>query len=198
MDEGRCFDASSSIVECASSVAVRMTLGINEYCRSSSGGWAIRRPDDACGTATPGSMSDSDQKAAFTAAGFALRDGQWLSECGLETGTAPDLPPYTPGTIDTVTDINRDGGLDVVLVDGGLGCYGNTATGFWLLTKRHDRWTLLTSSRGIPRFLESRGRDGWPDIEVGEPGFCFRIVRWDGTEYRTDRYEYEGKVCKPW
>lgn len=39
--------------------------------------------------------------------------------------------------------------------------------------------------------------DGWPDISVGGPGFCFPVERWNGKEYKLHRFEYEGKRCKP-
>ena len=37
----------------------------------------------------------------------------------------------------------------------------------------------------------------WPDISVGGPGFCFPVERWNGKEYKLNRFEYEGKRCKP-
>ena len=49
----------------------------------------------------------------------------------------------------------------------------------------------------IPEFLETTGKDGWPDISVGGPGFCFPVERWNGSEYVLHRHEYEGKACKP-
>ena len=41
------------------------------------------------------------------------------------------------------------------------------------------------------------GAMGWPDISVGGPGFCFPVQRWNGREYKLQRWEYEGKACKP-
>ena len=38
--------------------------------------------------------------------------------------------------------------------------------------------------------------DGWPDIQVGGPGFCFPVLRWNGKEYILNRHEYEGKPCE--
>ena len=38
---------------------------------------------------------------------------------------------------------------------------------------------------------------GWPDIQMGGPGFCFPVWRWNGSAYALNRFEYEGKRCKP-
>jgi hypothetical protein len=38
---------------------------------------------------------------------------------------------------------------------------------------------------------------GWPDISVGGTGFCFPVERWNGREYKHQRWDYEGKPCKP-
>jgi hypothetical protein len=48
----------------------------------------------------------------------------------------------------------------------------------------------------VPRFLATRGKDGWPDLEVGGPGFCFPVQRWNGRAYAQHRMEYEGKPCR--
>jgi hypothetical protein len=56
---------------------------------------------------------------------------------------------------------------------------------------------LVTSGTGIPEFLKTKGADGWPDISVGGPGFCFPVERWNGREYKFQRWEYDGKACKP-
>ena len=50
---------------------------------------------------------------------------------------------------------------------------------------------------GLPQFLKTQGAQGWPDISVGGPGFCFPVQRWNGREYKLQRWEYEGKACKP-
>jgi hypothetical protein len=55
----------------------------------------------------------------------------------------------------------------------------------------------MTGGPGIPEFLKTTGVNGWPDVSVGGPGFCFPVERWNGKEYKLQRYEYEGKQCKP-
>ena len=49
----------------------------------------------------------------------------------------------------------------------------------------------------MPDFLATKGVGGWPDIEMGGPGFCFPVWRWNGKAYALNRFEYEGKRCKP-
>ena len=44
-------------------------------------------------------------------------------------------------------------------------------------------------------FSKTKGKDGWPDIENGGPGFCFAVNRWNGQKYDVNRYEYQGKAC---
>lgn len=138
-------------------------------------------------------LSAVDSAAAFKAAGFALRGKQWKSGCG-DPGTAT----YSPGTIETVRDLNGDGLPEAVITEGGTYCYGNTGTGFWLVSKqRGGGWRLITSATGIPSFLATKGVGGWPDIEIGGPGFCFPVQRWNGKAYAPQRFQYEGKPCRP-
>ena len=72
-----------------------------------------------------------------------------------------------------------------------------TGYGYTLVSQRQDgTWRILDERIGIPRFLEAKGAEGWPDIEVGGPGFCFPVIRWNANEYVVDRTEYEGTPCR--
>ena len=145
------------------------------------------------GQAVTAALQAGDESAAFKAAGFKKRGNAWRSDCD-DPGTAS----YSPGRIDQVGDPNGDGLPDVVLSEGGTFCYGNTGQGFWLVAKQADgSWKLMTQSTGIAQFLKTKGTQGWPDISVGGPGFCFPVERWNGREYKLQRWEYEGKACKP-
>jgi hypothetical protein len=138
-------------------------------------------------------LQAGDEAAAFKAAGFKKRGNAWRSGCD-DPGTAS----YVPGHIDQVADLNGDGLPDVLLSEGGTYCYGNTGQGFWLVAKQADgRWKLMTHNTGIAQFLKTKAAQGWPDISVGGPGFCFPVERWDGRAYKLQRWEYEGKPCKP-
>jgi hypothetical protein len=91
-----------------------------------------------------------------------------------------------------------DGLPEAVITEGGTYCYGNTGVGYSLVTKAGSgRWSLVTRGTGILQFLETKGADGWPDIEIGGPGFCFPVERWNGKEYTLNRHQYEGEVCSP-
>ena len=94
--------------------------------------------------------------------------------------------------------MNGDGLPEAVLTEGGTFCYGNTGQAFWLVSKlANGSWKLMTNATGIPEFLKTKGVDGWPDVSIGGPGFCFPVARWNGREYKFQRWEYDGKACKP-
>jgi hypothetical protein len=150
-------------------------------------------PEGSAAAAADNKLSAADEAAAFRAAGFNRRGGQWRSGCD-DPGTAT----YTPGAVERVGDFNGDGRPDAVLTEGGTYCYGNTGIGYWLVSRRADgRWVLIDRNTGVLEFLKTRGAGGWPDILVGGPGFCFPVTRWNGREYKLVRWEYEGKPCRP-
>ncbi|MBB5686243.1 hypothetical protein [Sphingobium boeckii] len=137
-------------------------------------------------------LSAIDQVALFKAAGFIKRGKQWRSDCD-----DPGTLSYGPGQIETVKDLNGDGRPEAVVIESGTYCYGNTGSGFWLLSKQADAsWKLMTQYTGLAEFLKTRGVGGWPDILIGGPGFCFPVVRWNGREYVPNRKEYQGKPCR--
>jgi hypothetical protein len=147
----------------------------------------IATPACAQGEALP-----ADESAVFIAAGFAQQDGKW-SKCG-DPGTAS----YTPGQIEAVGDLNSDGQPEALVTESSAYCFGNTGTGYTLVSRQADgSWKVITEGEGVPTTLETRGVDGWPDIQVGGPGFCHPVERWNGTGYELNRHEYEGKSCKP-
>jgi len=139
------------------------------------------------------SLSPADEAAVFKAAGFTRRGNEWRSDCN-DPGTAS----YTAGAIETVEDLNGDGRPEAVVTEGGTYCYGNTGTGFTLLSRQADgSWSRLYQSQGVADFLTTHGADNLPDVSIGGPGFCFPVVRWNGSAYVENRFEYEGKRCSP-
>lgn len=143
--------------------------------------------------ASPAQLSPTDEAAVFKAAGYTLKGKQWRSDCD-----DPNTPSYTPGAIEEVRDLNGDGHSEAVVTEGGTFCYGNTGTGYRLVSKQaNGSWKLIASGTGIPNFLTTKGVGGWPDIEIGGPGFCFPVERWNGREYVVQRYQYENKPCQP-
>ena len=138
----------------------------------------------------PAKLSPADEAAAFKAAGFKLKGKQWRA-CD------DPSPSYTPGAVEEVRDVNGDGLPEVVLTEGSTSCYGNTGAGYSLLSKQADgSWKPISKGPGILTFLTTKGVGGWPDIEIGGPGFCFPVERWNGQKYVLQRHQYEGKPCR--
>ena len=137
-------------------------------------------------------LSPADEAAAFKAAGYVQRGKQWRGDCG-DPGMAAYMPPET----ETVRDLNGDGRPEAVIVEGSTFCYGITGQGFVLVSQQADGSRMqLARESGVPRFLATHGKDSWPDVEVGGPGFCFPVQRWNGRTYAPHRMEYEGKPCR--
>ena len=140
----------------------------------------------------PATLSVADQAAAFRAAGFTLVRGKWRN-CD-DPGTAS----YGPGEIEQARDIDGDGRPDAVIVESSSFCYGDDGTGFAVVSKQASgAWRFITRSEGVATFLPRRAARGWPDLEVGGPGFCFPVQRWNGREYAPLRFQYQGKPCRP-
>jgi hypothetical protein len=126
----------------------------------------------------------SEVASIFKAAGFAKTKHVWEGNCDI-------------GEIIIYKDLNGDGRKDAVIQDSSSMCYGNTGVGYYIVSQQKDgKWKQLFSNSGISTFLKTKGKDGWPDIENGGPGFCFAIYRWNGQEYVVNRYEYQGKACQ--
>lgn len=123
-------------------------------------------------------LAPTEQAAIFKAAGFKkARSGQHI-RCEEETPTAS----YMPGRIE-LADLNGDGRPEAWVKESSLFCYGNTAEFFVLLTKDAGGWRKLLENTGIPSTLQTK-HSGWPDIEVGGPGFGkFPVYRWNGKAY---------------
>jgi hypothetical protein len=135
-------------------------------------------------------LSPTDEAAAFKAAGFTQKASRWQA-CDDPT------PSYEPGAIGEVRDVNGDGRPEAVITEGGTYCYGNTGAGYSLVSKQaNGSWKLLSNGTGILSFLTTKGVGGWPDIEIGGPGFCFPVERWNGKKYVLNRHQYEGKRCR--
>jgi hypothetical protein len=140
----------------------------------------------AAGTPPP-----AERAKIFRAAGFTQRKGRWES-CG-DPGTAS----YEPGRIEHYGDLNGDRRPEAVVTEGSAYCYGDTGTGFTLLTRSASgAWGKLHASQGVATFLKTRA-NGWPELEVGGPGFCFPVLRWNGKAFARHRFAYAGKRCTP-
>lgn len=135
-------------------------------------------------------LTAADRVAAMRVAGMVLKGGTWLGGDGeCEASIGPE----------GVRDLNGDGRPELMITEVGSYCYGNTGEGFYLTEKTPAGvWRVVYSSRGIPTVLAAKGAGGWPDIEVGGPGFCFPIVRYNGKTYVFSRNrEEQPGACRP-
>ena len=135
----------------------------------------------------------ADLNAAFKAAGMVKKAGQW-------TGCPDDQYGRAEVAEDGYRDLNGDGIKDLILTDSGGFCYGQAEQGFFVMTKATAAgpWKVLYHSPGIPTCLSTRVKTpgGWPEVEIGGPGFCFPIHRWNGKDYVFNRNkEYEKGAC---
>lgn len=128
-------------------------------------------------------LSAADVRAAFTAAGYKPKGTKWVA--------------CAEGQLSEVRDINGDGQPEALITAGGTECHGMTGQGYSLVSRQaNGTWKLLSGGTGIPTFLKGPRVSGWPDLEIGGPGFCFPVHRWNGRAYAFHRTEYEGKRCK--
>lgn len=126
--------------------------------------------------------SAADRAAAFKAAGFTPTRGKYIA-CDKSSELQIEF-----------SDLNGDGRPDAVITDGGTECYGNTGTGYTIVTREASgAWRKLFDMTGIPDFQKTRGVGGWPDIVNGGPGFCFPVLRWNGRDYQRIAWKEEGK-----
>ena len=123
--------------------------------------------------------------AAYRAAGFSLQGGKY-KRCD-DPGTAS----YEPGAIQAL-DLNGDGLPEAVITEGGTYCFGNTGTGFVLVTKTASGvWKVLADTEGVFTPMDTRNM-GWPDIMIGGPGFEFPVWRYNGQVYVFNRTVHDG------
>jgi hypothetical protein len=131
-------------------------------------------------------LTVAERAAIFKAAGFTQRGDDWV---GCEGNSTASIEK------DDVRDLNGDGKLEAIITEQGSACYGNTGQGFYLMTQTGPAWKVMYSSPGMPEFLATKA-NGWPELEVGGPGFCFPIERWDGKTYVFHRnHEYDPGAC---
>lgn len=145
--------------------------------------------------APPLALAPADEAAAFRAAGFERVGGQWRA-CG-DPGTAA----YSPGAIEEVADLNGDGRPEAIVTEGSSFCFGHVGTGYVLVSKQADGgWKRIAGGPGIVTVLATpaavlKATGGWPDLEIGGPGFCFPVERWNGRAYVVHRHHHQGKPC---
>jgi hypothetical protein len=83
-----------------------------------------------------------------------------------------------------VVDLNGDGTYEAFIEWGNSCLSGHTGRSLTLFVK--DGSGAYKNQLGFPAFgyetLE-RGIEGFPDLQLGGPGFCFPVWAWDGLNY---------------
>lgn len=142
------------------------------------------------GAQTVPTIAKAEQIRIFTASGAVKRGSGWTM-CAEDAGSQG-------ASIELYRDLNGDKLPEAVVVDGSAQCWGFTGAGYALVSRNPaGKWTRLDNGPGMLSFLKTKGVGGWPDMQVGGPGFCHPVLRWNGKFYTLDRHEYEGKRCKP-
>ena len=118
-------------------------------------------------------LSVAELSAVYKAAGLKERSGKVIDDCG---------QPVTPQV--DVIDLNGDGQPEVFVLATDAICYGDAGGQLSLLIK--DKQGHWQANLGIPAggytVLKTKSQ-GYPDIEIGGPGFCFPVWRWNGKQY---------------
>jgi len=121
------------------------------------------------------------------------------------TALAQTPPPPTDRQTTTTTERTTDNGVTTTTTtvtkhrymyyaDHDIYFAPETRTYYW---QSNGSWRKLHGSPGIAEFLKTRGTANMPDLSVGGPGFCFPVLRWNGRAYVQNRWQYDGKPCKP-
>jgi hypothetical protein len=120
-------------------------------------------------------LSPADRAAAFKAAGFKQSGREWV-RCEDRS------PSHQNGSME-IADLNGDGAPEAWVTESSTNCYGNTAEAVVLVTKKGPAWVVLLDAVGVADTRQTKTR-GWPDIEVGGPGFGpVPVYRFNGTKY---------------
>lgn len=126
--------------------------------------------------AAPIPLSTKERAAAFQAAGFRHWPEGW-TRCRDDTSAS-----HRYGRLEVV-DLNGDGAPEVWLRESSDFCYGATAEAVVLLTRKPTGWAVMLDEVGVATALKTKNK-GWPDIEVGGPGFGKApVFRFDGGKY---------------
>jgi hypothetical protein len=138
--------------------------------------------------AKPAALTPAQRNTIFKSAGAEKRGAKWLM--------CTDEPNPEGAAVESISDLNGDGRAEALVTEGGTFCYGNTGTAFVLLSQQADgSWKRMAGETGIATFLTTKAL-GWPDLEVGGPGFCFPVSRWSGKEYVFHHFnEYMKGMC---
>ena len=116
--------------------------------------------------------SQADLQVIYKALDLKKNGGKLIDSCG--ENVQPEVE---------AVDLNKDGKPELFVTVNGS-CYGVAGGELSLFIKdKNGRWQRnLGFTAGGYNVLSTSNR-GYPDIEIGGPGFCFPVWRWNGTEY---------------
>lgn len=123
--------------------------------------------------ASSSSISAADTRIIYKAVGLTERAGKLFNVC--DEIVQPELE---------VVDLNSDGQPEVFVTVPGS-CQGGLAGAELSLLIKNSKghWKLnLGFPAGGYKVLTTRNM-GFPDIEIGGPGFCFPVWHWNGSQY---------------
>ncbi|MEA3641723.1 MAG: hypothetical protein VBE63_17550 [Lamprobacter sp.] len=116
------------------------------------------------------SLTPSELKEIYSAAGLTERNGKIFDAC--DRPTKPEIE---------VKDLNTDGTPEVFVHVPSL-CYGHSGNLSLLIKDKKGNWKDNFGFTGVYRILDTKSM-GYPDIEIGGPGTCFPVWRWNGKAY---------------
>lgn len=131
----------------------------------------VERP--AVAGAVGSGVSEPDRVAIFKAAGAEPRKGKWvICDPPADVGA-----PASEAMIEQVADLNGDGRLEAIVVDGGTYCYGHAGAGFILLSKQADGgWRVITRQNGMLAVLKTKGAGAGRIFPSVGRGSAFRCI----------------------
>jgi hypothetical protein len=135
-------------------------------------------------------LSEDDKNAAIKAAENSELGG--TIECGREMGNPInlDIKPM---------DLNGDGVEEIMITashkNGGAACFNVVGKSNTLMIKAPSgEWKANLGFMSDPVTLMPEKSGGFPDLELGGPGFCHPIWRWNGNAYDLYRRCLNGKL----
>ncbi len=128
-----------------------------------------------------GGLTDAEQLEVFSALGLAVAaDGAGFVDtvCGQPAGAEIQI-----------LDLNGDGTSEVLAIFGNSCTSGHTGSSVALFIKHGGAYRLQLGFPGASADPLETGNEGYPDLQIGGPGYCFPVWRWNGSEYVHHRNE---------
>src|SRR5262245_13345829 len=123
-----------------------------------------------------GTLTEAEKMEMFKATGLIVsKDGK---------GFVDEVCGQTAGADVEIRDMNADKVPEVLIIYGNDCLAGNTGSNVLLFIK--DASGKYKANLGFPGASADplpQKSMGYPDLQIGGPGFCFPVWRWNGKEY---------------